>query len=206
MYTSGSQAMTTSGTKAFSTSWRLVGFVPLFFFISRLMYFSVHGGTSQILWMCHFSNLTLALGLLFNFPVFVGISAYWLTLAIPFWIIDVIGFGMEGLTSLATHAGGTIIALAALSRIHPPRRIWVYALTWYLFLQAISRFFTPPELNINAAHAVYRGWESFFNNYFFYWLLVSLSAGLALYLLDLITVFLHKEFRKAGRHEISHLD
>lgn len=198
--------MSRSGTGGFLLGWRLLGFIPLSFFIARLIYFSNHGGMSQILWMCHISNLILGLGLLLNWPILVGISAYWLTLAIPFWIVDVIGFGMEGLTSLATHAGGTIIALFALSKIDPPRRIWGYALAWYLILQVISHFFTPPALNINAAHAVYRGWEPFFNNYLYYWLLVTLSAGLAVYLMDMITLHLYDRHRKAGRHEVSGMD
>ena len=193
-------------TKGFSNSWRMLGLLPLSFFIARCIYFSGHGGTSQILWMCHFSNLTLAIGLLFNLPILVGISAYWLALAIPFWVIDVIGFGMEGLTSLATHAGGTVIALFALSRIYPPRRIWGYALGWHLILQAISHFFTPPELNINFAHAVYRGWESLFPDYSYYWMLVTVSAGIALYLLDAMTIFLVKRHRKEGRHEKPGMD
>lgn len=187
-------------SNGFSRYWRLLGFLPLSFFIARWIYFQGHGGASQILWMCHFSNLTLAIGLLLNLPILVGISAYWLVLAIPFWVIDVIIFGMEGLTSLATHAGGTLIALLALSRIHPPRRIWTYALAWHLFLQAVSRFFTPSELNINFAHAVYRGWERFFPEYFSYWLLVTVSAGMALYLLDVLTMRLFKLRRKDGRH------
>lgn len=190
-------------SNGFSKNWRALGLLPLFFFLARWVYFQEHGGTSQILWMCHFSNLTLAVGLLFNLPVLVGISAYWLVLAIPFWVIDVIVFGMEGVTSLATHAGGTLIALLALSRISPPRRLWTYALAWHLFLQAVSRFFTPAELNINFAHAVYRGWERFFPDYFSYWLLVTVSAGIALYLLDVLTMRLFKLRRKDGRHENS---
>lgn len=195
-----------SMTKGFSIPSRLLGFIPLAFFAARLIYFSSHGGTSQILWMCHISNLVLAIGLLLNWPVLVGVSAYWLILAIPFWIVDVIGFGLEGLTSLATHAGGTIIALLALARIDPPRRIWGYALAWYLILQAVSRFLTPPEFNINAAHAVYRGWEPFFNNYFYYWLLVTCLAGLAVYLMDRAILLLYRRHRKAGNHEVPGVD
>lgn len=195
--------MSDSGAKGFSRNWRLLGLLPLMFFLARLGYFIHSGGTSQILWMCHLANLTLAIGLLFNLRLWVGISAYWLVLAIPFWIVDVLGFGMDGLTSLATHAGGTIIAVLALSRIDPPRRIWAYALAWHLFLQAICRLFTPPELNINVAHAVYRGWEGFFRDYFSYWLLITASAGLALYLLDVLTISLMQRQRKAGCNESS---
>jgi hypothetical protein len=167
-------------------TWRWLGLLPLAFFIARLIYFSNHGGISQILWLCHLSNLTLAIGLLFDRRIWIGISAYWLVLGIPFWIVDILGFGMEGWTSAATHLGGTIISIWALSKLSPPRHIWHFALVWYLILQLICRLFTPPELNINIAHAVYRGWESMFANYFLYWLLTTLGAGLAVYLLDII--------------------
>lgn len=193
--------MSDARAQGFSRNWRLLGFLPLIFFLARLSYFIQYGGASQILWMCHLSNLTLAIGLLLDLPLWVGISAYWLTLAIPFWIVDVIGFGMEGVTSFATHAGGTIIALCALSRIYPPRRIWTYALAWHLFLQLICRLFTPPELNINVAYAVYRGWEGFFSDYASYWLLITISAGIALYLLDTLTIFFIQRWRKVGGHE-----
>lgn len=187
--------------QGFSRGWRLLGLLPLAFFLTRLGYFIEHGGASQILWMCHISNLMIAIGLLFNRPLWVGISAYWLVLGIPFWVVDVIGFGMEGLTSFATHAGGMAVALLALFRIHPPRRIWHYALAWHLFLQALCRLFTPPELNINVAHAVYRGWEKFFTDYFSYWLLITALAGLALYLLDIAMISLVLRSQKAGDNE-----
>lgn len=194
-----------SRVKAFSEKWRLVGFLPLTFFVARLVYFSTHGGISQILWMCHLSNLTLAIGLLFNLSAWVCISAYWFIIALPFWIIDVIGFGLEGLTSAATHAGGTIIALWALFKMYSQKRIWFFALAWYLFLQLICRLFTPPELNINIAHVVYRGWENMFTNYFFYWLLTTVSSGVFLYLLDAIRLFLINKRKKAGHYETSHV-
>jgi hypothetical protein len=120
-------------------------------------------------------------------------------------VVDVIGFGMEGLTSFATHAGGMVVALLALFRIHPPRRIWHYALAWHLFLQTLCRLLTPPELNINFAHAVYRGWEKFFTDYLPYWLLITVLAGLALYLLDITMIFLTQSSRKAGHNEGLHM-
>ncbi|HSN22974.1 MAG TPA: hypothetical protein VLS45_02190, partial [Methylomicrobium sp.] len=81
-------AMSDSKAKGFSRNWRLLGFLPLAFFVARFIYFIHYGGTSQILWLCHISNLTLAVGLLFNLPLWVGISAYWLALGIPFWVVD----------------------------------------------------------------------------------------------------------------------
>ena len=179
-------------TTTLFTRWRLLGLLPLAFFLARLVYFANDGDISQILWLCHFSNFTLALGLLFDLPILIGVSAYWLLLAMPFWIIDVWGFGLEGLTSAATHIGGTLIALLAWLKISPPRRIWLHALIWYLSLQFICRLGTPPELNINIAHAVYRGWERIFPDYWFYWLLTTSAAGLSLWLLDATTLWLAK--------------
>ena len=198
--------MSNPDPKRFSRNWRLLGFLPLAFFLARLGYFIHYGGTSQILWMCHLSNLTLAIGLLFDLPLWVGVSAYWLILAIPFWVVDVLGFGMEGMTSFATHAGGTIIAVLALFRIYPPRRIWADALAWHLVLHAVCRFFKPPELNINVAHAIYRGWERFFSDYFSYWLLITALAGGALYLLDVLVNFMMQWRRKAERNETFGVD
>lgn len=155
--------------------------------------------------MCHLSNLTLAIGLLFNLPIWIGISAYWFILAFPFWIIDVIGFGLEGLTSAATHLGGTIIALWALSKSRSKKHIWFYALAWYLFLQLICHLFTPHELNINVAHKVYRGWENMFPSYLYYWLLTTAGSWISLYVLDKLRVFLIEKCEKAGYYESSEL-
>lgn len=179
----------------FSRNWRLLGFLPLAFFIARILYFMDHGGSIQILWMCHLSNLTLAAGLLFNRPIWVVISTYWLALAVPFWLIDVFGFGLDGITSVITHLGGLVIAIPALWRYSPGKRIWQSALAWFLFIQLICRLFTPADLNINFAHAVYRGWESMFTNYLWYWFLTTVGAGLSVYLLDVLRlkVFNHNK-------------
>lgn len=178
--------LTAIENKGLSRNWRIVGLLPLAFFAARLAYFSDHGGISQILWLCHLSNLTLAIGLIFNVPVIIGISAYWLVLAIPFWLIDVFSYGLEGMTSAATHLGGLLIALLALKNTSPNKPVWHFAMGWYLIIQLVSRLFTPPELNINFSHAIYRGWEFLFANYAWYWILTSTGAGVSVYLLDAI--------------------
>jgi len=184
-------------TKGLSRNWRLLGLLPLAFFIARLVYFSNHGGVSQILWMCHFSNLTLAIGLLFDRPTWIAISAYWLILAVPFWLIDVFSFGLEGITSAATHLGGLAVAILPVWKSFPNKRVWHFALGWYLFLQLVCRLFTTPELNINMAHAVYRGWEAMYPNYAWYWLLTTAGAGLSVFLLDAVRMSVFNR-KKAG--------
>ena len=124
--------MSNPDPKRFSRNWRLLGFLPLAFFLARLGYFIHYGGTSQILWMCHLSNLTLAIGLLFDLPLWVGVSAYWLVLAIPFWVVDVLGFGMEGIDIPGHSCRRDDHCCAGPIRIDPPRRIWAYALAWHL--------------------------------------------------------------------------
>lgn len=170
--------------RGFSNNRRWAGLLPLVFFLGRAWYFAEHGGMSQILWMCHFTNLTLAIGILFDLPILIGISTYWLVMAVPFWLIDVFTFGLEGLTSAATHLGGMVIAVWAMFKAPTSKRMWHVALGYYLSLQLICWLFTPPELNINMAHGIYRGWEAVYPGYAIFWLVTTGGATLALLILD----------------------
>jgi hypothetical protein len=61
---------------------------------------------------------------------------------------------------------------------------WLYALTWFLLLQQVTRLFTPPELNINLAHSIYPGWEGLFSGYWQYWLFIICSSAIFLLILS----------------------
>ena len=51
-------------------------------------------------------------------------------------------------------------------------------------MKTISRAITPPALNVNIAHDYYFGWETMFANYWLYWLAITLTNFLALWLLN----------------------
>ncbi len=166
----------------FPKSLRLLGVLPLLFFLARLWASYEEGAIGNILWLCHFSNLTLAIGLLFGWRFWIRLSAPWLAIGFPLWLWNISVLGIGTLTTLGTHVGGAIIGLIALSKIGIEKRTWINAAGWYLFLQTISRAITSPALNINIAHDYYFGWETIFANYWLYWLAITLMIFLALWL------------------------
>ncbi len=163
---------------------RLLGTLPLLFFLARFWASYEEGAVANILWLCHFSNLTLAIGLLFSWRFWVRLSAPWLAIGFPLWLWNISVLGIGTLTTLGTHVGGAIIGLIALSQIGIERRTWIYAGGWYFFLQTLSRAVTAPALNVNIAHSYYFGWETMFVNYWLYWLAITLMTLLALWLLN----------------------
>jgi hypothetical protein len=167
---------------------RYFGLLPLGFFLGRLAYFHVQGGASQILWLCHLGNLVLAVGLLFNQPFLIRVAVLWLILGFPLWLGDVAQFGLEGLTSAVTHLGGLVVGLAALRQIGFGQTTWHYALAWYLLMQLVCRWWTAPEMNINIAHSVYRGWEGIFPRYPLYWVLITIGAAASLWFLERLLI------------------
>jgi len=66
------------------------------------------------------------------------------------------------------------------------RTAWRWAFAWYLMVQLASRFVTPPDLNVNLAHAVQRGWEQTFGSYRIFWLAVTLACMACLWLTGML--------------------
>jgi hypothetical protein len=163
---------------------RLLGLIPLLLFLARGRDLIELGEPGHILWMCHLSNLTLALGFFLAWPGLVRISVPWLLFGLPLWIWDMTQMGLiGGLTSFGTHIGGLLVGLLALSKMGYARKSWLYALLWYLVVQQVCRMVTPVELNVNIAHQVYYGWETIFSVYWQYWLVTTLTAGVFLWLI-----------------------
>ncbi len=161
---------------------RLLGLAPLLFFSARFLRFSLMGEPGHVLWLCHFNNLALGVGLLLGSAWWVRLSAPWLAFGLPLWLWNISVFGADDLTTFGTHVGGALVGLLALSRVGAARRDWVWALGWYLLLQAVSRWLTPPAWNVNLAHGIYFGWEELFGDYAIYWLGTTLLAAGGLWL------------------------
>jgi hypothetical protein len=90
------------------------------------------------------------------------------------------------LTSTLAHVGGLAIALIALSKFRMDRTAWRWAFGWYLVIQLFSRFVTPPELNVNLAHAIQSGWERTFHSYWAFWLTLTILTMIGLWLSGLL--------------------
>jgi hypothetical protein len=165
---------------------RWLGLLPLIFFLAHGLYYVRHGGLGYLLWMCNIGNLVLAIGLFLGRPVIIRLAVFWLIPGLPLWIWYMVLRGGWLLTSTFTHVGGLVVGLFALSKIRADRRAWLYAFAWYLLAQQISRLTTPAELNVNAAHRIYTGWENVFNAYWQFWLLSTLMVGVGLWVMGLM--------------------
>ena len=165
-----------------SVSFRLLGLLPLLFFLAQAFYYLRRGEAGHILWLCNIGNLLLAIGLLFDQPVLIRVAAVWLIPGLGLWFwFAVYQWGFM-FTSTLAHVGGLLVGLAALARVRVERRTWLHAFIWYLFMQLLCRFITPAALNVNISHKVYEGWEGSFN-YWQFWLLTTLMVACGLWLI-----------------------
>ncbi len=163
-----------------------MGIIPLILFLARLRHFLVLGEPGQILWVCHMSNLILSIGLFLNQSELVRVAVLWLILGLPLWIWGMTHMGIGTLSTFGTHFGGFVVGMFAFSRIGGGRKTWLYSLLWFLLLQQVCRVFTQPELNVNLAHRIYKGWESVFGAYWKYWAVNIILAGISLWIIGFI--------------------
>jgi hypothetical protein len=69
---------------------RLLGFLPLVFFLAQGVHYWRSNELGHMLWMCNIGNLILALGLFFNNPVVVRLAAIWMLPGILVWFVYVV--------------------------------------------------------------------------------------------------------------------
>lgn len=168
------------------TRLRLMGILPLLFFLAQgVHYWRIHQ-LGHMLWMCNIGNLVLALGLFLEKPLLVRVAAIWTIPGLFIWFFYVVLAWGVFLTSTLAHVGGIAVAAIALKTYRMDRNSWRYAFGWSLLVQLISRFVTAPELNVNLAHAVQPGFERTFPSYWMFWLALTLATAVSLWLSGLL--------------------
>lgn len=168
------------------TRLRLLGILPLVFFLAQgVHYWRIHQ-LGHMLWMCNIGNLVLALGLFFERPLLVRVAAIWTIPGLFIWFFYVVLAWGVFLTSTLAHVGGIAVAAIALKTYRMDRNSWRYAFGWSLLVQLISRFVTAPELNVNLAHAVQPGFERTFPSYWVFWLALTVATAVWLWLSGLL--------------------
>ena len=168
------------------TRLRLLGILPLIFFLAQGVHYWRRNELGNMLWMCNAGNLLLAIGLLLEKQRVIRLAAIWMIPGLFIWFIYVVLPWSPFLSSTLAHVGGLIVAMMALSRVRMDRTAWRWAFGWYLMIQVASRFVTPPELNVNLAHAVQPGWDRAFGSYFLFWLVLTAVAAVVLWLCGLL--------------------
>ena len=161
---------------SFTCRFRMMGWIPLVFFALHFHYHWSREQPANILWMCHVSNVILAIGWMSAWPGLIRVAVLWLIPGLPLWIMESIQTGEVSFTSVLTHLGGLALGLILLYRVRSARWTWLYAMIWYLALQQICRMASPEALNVNIAHRMRAGWEGVFSAYWQYWLFTSLLA------------------------------
>lgn len=168
------------------TRLRLIGLLPLLFFLAQAVHYWRTNELGHLLWMCNVGNLLLALGLFLEKARVVRLAAIWTIPGLVVWFVFVVLPWGLFLTSILAHVGGLTVAMFALSKYRMDRTAWLWAFGWYLVIQLASRFVTPPNLNVNLAHSVQSGTEQTFGSYWFFWLTLTLVTAATLWLSGLV--------------------
>ena len=161
--------------------YRLLGVLPLIFFLVQAIHYCRYGGVGNLLWMCNAGNVLLGIGLLIGHREMIRAAAIWTIPGLGIWIKYVLlASGFYFSTTLA-HVGGITVALIALQRVRMDRVAWLYAFGWYLLTQLAARLLTTADLNVNVAHHVQTGWETTFTSYWKFWMVMSLAVAVGLW-------------------------
>jgi hypothetical protein len=179
---------------------RLLGLLPLAFFFAQGLHYWQIEQLGQMLWMCNIGSLILAVGMFLEKPVLIRLASIWMIPGVVVWFIyyamptwnrlptgqfsyvDLFGL----LTSTLTHVGGFVVGMIALRWIGMDRLAWLYAFGWYFVLQLFTRLLTPADWNVNLAHKVQPGFEQTFTSYFKFWLVLTVTTGVCLWLLGFL--------------------
>ena len=169
-----------------NTRFRLIGLLPLIFFLAQTVHYWRFGGLGNLLWMCNVGNLLLAIGLFLEHRELIRATAIWTIPGLGIWTWYVLLNGVPPFSSTLAHVGGIVVGLIALNRVRMDRIAWIYAFAWYLFLQLASRLVTSPVLNVNVAHHIQSGWEKSFSSYWKFWIVMSTIVAAGLWVMGLL--------------------
>jgi hypothetical protein len=175
---------TVTTNKSLDYRMRLVGILPLIFFMAQgVHYWRIHQ-LGHMLWMCNIGNLILAIGLFFDNRRLMRIAIIWTIPGLLIWFVYVVLAWGVFFTSTLAHVGGLVVGMFVLRRIGMDGRTWAFAFAWYLLMQFLSRFFTTADLNVNLAHRIQPGWEQGFGSYWQFWLVLTIVTALTLWAVE----------------------
>src|SRR5215813_12070112 len=69
------------------TKLRLLGILPLVFFLAQVKHYWPINELGNLFWMCNIGNLILALGLFFEKPLVIRLAAIWTIPGLIIWIL-----------------------------------------------------------------------------------------------------------------------
>lgn len=162
-------------------SMQVLGVLPLLFFVSMVLYHVKKGRWGDAFWMCHASNLLLAMGLFFGKPTMVAMALPWLMFGIPLWLGEAVRIRRIIPLSVVTHWGGALVALTAAHHWGTGSDWWWKSWLFALAVQGITHWATPAVWNINAAHGVYDAVKGVFKSFLSFWIFCIGVAAVVLW-------------------------
>ena len=165
---------------------RLLGLLPLVFFLAQANHYWRTNELGHMLWMCNIGNLLLAIGLFLEKPVVVRLAAIWTIPGLVVWFLYVVLPWGLFVSSILAHVGGLAVAMIALRHYRMDRTAWLWAFGWYLVVQLLSGVVTPANLNVNLAHAMPSGWEQTFGSYWTFWITLTVVTAACVWLSGLL--------------------
>jgi hypothetical protein len=169
-----------------NTRFRLLGLLPLSFFLAQTLHYWRVGGAGNLLWMCNIGNVLLAVGLFLSHRELIRAAAIWTIPGLVLWFRYVLFEYDFVVSSLLAHVGGIAVALIVVRRVRMDRMAWVYAFIWYLLMQVVSRLVTAPVHNVNVAHRIQTGWENAFSSYWKFWVVMSALVAFCLWAIGMV--------------------
>jgi hypothetical protein len=186
---------------------RLLGLLPLLFFIARAIeYVAIAKTPEQMLWSCHVSNLMLAVGMFLGNPLLIRVAVFWQLLGLPPWIyattVEMIWTKPVTLVSIFSHLGGSIVAIFAIREVGAKRWSWFPSLIYFVVLQQITRMLTDPGpyTNVNVAHYAYGNMKDWFAVYWKYWVVNTSIVALTLIIIEFVLLWLFPTKAKYWSH------
>jgi hypothetical protein len=184
------QLNTSCPTGPLTTRFRLLGVLPLTFFLAQAVHYRQIDQLGHLLWMCNVGNLLLAVGLFLDQPIMIRVAGIWSIPGLVVWWRYVFTewfyyatLDWYAVTSgTLAHIGGLVVGLVSLRRVRVDRLAWLYAFAWYLAIQFISRLITPAELNVNLSYRVHESWQTRFNSYWKFWIVLTIVGAAILWL------------------------
>jgi hypothetical protein len=175
---------------------RILGILPLGFFIAQAIHYWQINELGHMLWMCNIGNLLLAVGLFLEEAMLIRVAVIWMVPGVVVWVLYVVptwGTLLSGrasfaqifgvLSSTLAHLGGIAVGLVVLKKIRMDGRAWLHAFVWYLVVQLLSRLLTPPAMNVNLSQRIQDGWEQTFSAYWKFWVVLTLLVGVGSWIL-----------------------
>lgn len=138
--------------------------LAIVFYVSHAIELLSIGPAADLLWSCNVASVVVCYGLLRQSAKWNALGCFMFCLGNNFWFVDLAAGGEFLWTSLLTHFGVFSLSIIAMKKLGLPSGTWWRTVVFMAFLTLVSSWIGPyyPELNINTANALPKGFEHWY--------------------------------------------